>query len=84
MVLQVGLRIVEEFGEALALEHAAAATAPIQLLRLKSVAARLEVCTRTVQRMIKRGELRVFVLNGSTPMVSATDLAAFVAARRVK
>ena len=53
---------------------------PVRLLTLDTVAERLAVSRRTVERFVRRGELRV-VRFGASVRVTERELAAFVAAR---
>ncbi len=53
---------------------------PVQLLTLEEAAKRLRLSRKTLERYIKRGELRV-VRFGASVRITERELAAFVASR---
>lgn len=58
-----------------------AASAPVPLLTVHAVAERLNVCDRTVRRLIKAGRLRSLRIGGSLRVAEA-DFQAYVGACR--
>jgi excisionase family DNA binding protein len=59
------------------------ATAP-QLLTTEQVAARLGICTETVLRRLRRGEIKSLKIDGRQYRVSEVDLAEYVESLRVE